>query len=908
MRLTMNKRWSALLLLLAAIPAFAQHREPVATNMDANGKMISVDYSARDLLTPDPQHNSIQKAVIFDFQCVPTPTNPPPGNVRFYCDSGTGNMACLTSAGANCLGGGGGGGGGNVTSVGLAGPTGIPISNSPVTTTGTLTWSMPSGWVLGDLLIGNGSNSVARLAAPITPDQVTEMLISTPSSGATQPQWGPAGLPGRVVSTTTDTILATDRDPGSIEYTSNSPTAITVPDPASTGFNGNPSFVTIAEGVGPYTFTPQTSAVIMYCDGSNCFDGQPSLTLQKGQYATWSSPTTSNWVVRVASTQPISQPPIINGLISGGGVTWTGLLNFTCSAAQYAIAGTVYNSPQTNLTLAAADPTNPRIDVIAVNTSGACVAITGTPAGSPAAPSVDPTSQLSLTFVTIPANSTTPTLNSILVYDENSTPPTEYTCTPTANFNCNSTNNPFHLTHDIEATTAVATNSVTLVNSSAISFATYSTLSFNIRNKASWAAAKSLQICFLNSTTIIGNCIGFKNGVYGFNQTNVTSYQQIVIPLSAFALGSTVADRIRFQVLGTGAGIGFYLDWIQIQSNLSGGGSTGFQLQVNGANTQPTATLTNSASVTFAQTVQNGVSTVTATAIGAPPSGTAGGALAGTYPNPTLANATTCTNQVVTAISSSTAAGTCSSVANAMLTNPATTPNGQTCTLGSTCNVNASASAHSVAINQGNGAAITGVGPGSTTGKILQSVASADPAYNDFPDVKIIPAANCPNATAGSGWNYAASTWTAACRAGSNNLGGALQLIPSTGGAAQFRFEIPTDWDSASQPFIRIEYASGANTSGTVIWTVASACTKADGSVTDDPAFNAESAFGSQTMAAANRAWSQTGQFTAITSGNNCVGGGGLIIKLTLSGTAGSAINAYQAVVTTQRLPVVQAN
>jgi hypothetical protein len=177
-----------------------------------------------------------------------------------------------------------------------------------------------------------------------------------------------------------------------------------------------------------------------------------------------------------------------------------------------------------------------------------------------------------------------------------------------------------------------------------------------------------------------------------------------------------------------------------------------------------------------------------------------------------------------------------------------------------------------------------------------------------FPEVKIIPAANCPNATPGSGWSYASSTWTAACRAGTNNLGGALQLIPSTGGAAQFRFEIPADWDSASQPFIRIEYASGANTSGTVIWTVASACTKADGSITDDPSFVAESAFGTQTMATANRAWSQTGQFTAITSGNNCVGGGGLVIKLTLSGTAASAINAYQAVITTQRLPVVQAN
>lgn len=174
-------------------------------------------------------------------------------------------------------------------------------------------------------------------------------------------------------------------------------------------------------------------------------------------------------------------------------------------------------------------------------------------------------------------------------------------------------------------------------------------------------------------------------------------------------------------------------------------------------------------------------------------------------------------------------------------------------------------------------------------------------------DVKVIPFAAAPAGTAGSGVSYATGQWTPTARAGSNNIGAALQAIPSTGAALQFRMELPADWITSSQPYIRIEYASASNTSGTVIWTVSSACTKADGSVTDDPAFNAESAFASQTMAAANRAWSQTGQFTAVTSGNNCVPGGGIIFKIALSGTASAAINAYQAVVTVPVTPVVQA-
>src|SRR5206468_5262629 len=120
-----------------------------------DGKLVYIDFRVSDLekpeAEPDPQHVSIQKATIFDFQCVATPTNPPTGNDRFYCDSGTGQMACLTSTGASCLSG-GGGGGGPVTSVGLAAPTGITVTGSPVTGTGTLTWAMPSGWILGDLL------------------------------------------------------------------------------------------------------------------------------------------------------------------------------------------------------------------------------------------------------------------------------------------------------------------------------------------------------------------------------------------------------------------------------------------------------------------------------------------------------------------------------------------------------------------------------------------------------------------------------------------------------------------------------------------------------------------------------------------------------------------------------------
>src|SRR6185295_2607405 len=100
---------------------------------------------------------------------------------------------------------------------------------------------------------------------------------------------------------------------------------------------------------------------------------------------------------------------------------------------------------------------------------------------------------------TIPNSSTTPSISSITVYDENLTPPTEWTCsTGSGAFNCGSTVNPYHLTKDVELTNSLTGTSVVFTNSGTLSLSSYSTLSFNIRAKApAWSSAASVSICFL---------------------------------------------------------------------------------------------------------------------------------------------------------------------------------------------------------------------------------------------------------------------------------------------------------------------------------------------------------------------------------------------------------------------------
>lgn len=269
-----------------------------------------------------------------------------------------------------------------------------------------------------------------------------------------------------------------------------------------------------------------------------------------------------------------------NAFISGGGVAWVSGFTYTVSAAVYAINGTRYTSPLTTVTLGAADPTNPRIDVIAVNSSGAVVVIPGTASPAPVEPVVDPSTQLLDTIVFVNAGATGPSGTSItIIYDEN----TEWTTSGSGSWNFNDTTHPYHGTKDISVTSAANGDFGQFQNGTTVNLATINTLVFYIQSKASWPKQKSLQIQFQNSGTRVGSAVTLKDGAFNFSSSNTTSYQQIVIPINTFAT-SGLANQLYMFVNGASTSIGFYLDFIQLQINSSsGGGGTGTVTSVTGA-------------------------------------------------------------------------------------------------------------------------------------------------------------------------------------------------------------------------------------------------------------------------------------------------------------------------------------
>ena len=104
-----------------------------------------------------------------------------------------------------------------------------------------------------------------------------------------------------------------------------------------------------------------------------------------------------------------------------GSATWSSFdLIYNVTNCQYAINCIIYSSAATNITLSPADPSYPRIDVIYVDTNSVAGVLTGTPSSAPIKPTIDPLSQLELTYVYVPAGGTTPLPDSAtIVYDEN---------------------------------------------------------------------------------------------------------------------------------------------------------------------------------------------------------------------------------------------------------------------------------------------------------------------------------------------------------------------------------------------------------------------------------------------------------------------------------------------------------
>jgi hypothetical protein len=254
-------------------------------------------------------------------------------------------------------------------------------------------------------------------------------------------------------------------------------------------------------------------------------------------------------------------------LVNGATVAWVSGHTYRIGAATYYLSGALTSSAEQSVTAAAAHATLDRIDVITLDASGVVGTVTGTAAAAPAKPDVDPALYLEVSFIYVPAASTEPDITQEDIYAEG----VEWTATPSgATIVIDSTSNPRTGTKDIEGTAVPAGQSVTFDKGSSFDLAGYNALIFYIRNKAAWSGGKSMRLSWMLNGVQKGNQVGVGQNQYGFNRSLAGSYQQIVVPTADFLVPpGSVVDELKWEVIGSGSNVGFYLDDIELQAGVT---------------------------------------------------------------------------------------------------------------------------------------------------------------------------------------------------------------------------------------------------------------------------------------------------------------------------------------------------
>jgi len=253
-------------------------------------------------------------------------------------------------------------------------------------------------------------------------------------------------------------------------------------------------------------------------------------------------------------------------LISGGVVQWTGTgYVFNVSSAIYKIGGVLYQTVPSQVTLATPDPTDNRIDVLAVDVNNAVVIIAGTPSGTPVKPQIDPSIQLELTSILVIAASTIPTLTEQGMYEQN----TEWTgsTTGTGTVAFNSAVDPYQGSLSIETTTISNGLKVRLTDGADYDISTVQTIGFQIKLKAVLFSGQNIGMTLLNSSgSPVSNQL-----ILNLNKSDL-AYQFVGIALNTITFTNNLIRSVEFEFIrtkGSSTHLGYFLDIIKLEGGIN---------------------------------------------------------------------------------------------------------------------------------------------------------------------------------------------------------------------------------------------------------------------------------------------------------------------------------------------------
>lgn len=263
-----------------------------------------------------------------------------------------------------------------------------------------------------------------------------------------------------------------------------------------------------------------------------------------------------------------------------GSVTWVSGLTFEVTDLSYIIDGIIYSASSTTIILPSGDTTYDRIDVIYADTGSTIGVLSGTPSNNPEKPLVDGDTQVEVTFVSVPANSTGASINDFVIYDENTgTGGGEWNFSAyggqNAKFDPNFTGVTYSGSKSVRVTgfTGTSSSGFYLSASTPIDITQYSSLQFALRNINSLGTNSRLYIYLIGAGGVITSTYTqlIWNGASSFpsnitySPTNTSSWQLISIPLYRFYAtnNSVYGIIVRPYNATTTQNVNMYLDKFQ---------------------------------------------------------------------------------------------------------------------------------------------------------------------------------------------------------------------------------------------------------------------------------------------------------------------------------------------------------
>lgn len=309
-----------------------------------------------------------------------------------------------------------------------------------------------------------------------------------------------------------------------------------------------------------------------------------------------------------------------NKLLNGG-VSYVSGLTFDVSILEYIINGQVYNITSGNtVTLNSGDTTFDRIDVIYADINGLVGILEGTPSANPEKPISDGDTQVEVTFISVPANATTPNIDSFLIYNENTGSPTEW------NFNSigvqanrisgSSTDQSYSGTTSIRVSgvTGIYTTAFRLSGDTTVDTNQYATLQFAMRNLSANTTTSQIRLRFLTTGGTQNGGFVYMNaanssGFVQYSSNNTSGWQLISIPLWRFYLTNTNVQMLEISFRPTTLPSNYYFDMIQLVEGTASSPPSNSWTKIKGDATQtitatnPNATLTISGGTNLTSTV-----------------------------------------------------------------------------------------------------------------------------------------------------------------------------------------------------------------------------------------------------------------------------------------------------------------